>query len=56
MSAKDNLTKYIGVPGGWFGLFLFRDQSALYVLCNSTSNANKMIFKKLTFSLFQAPS
>lgn len=57
MSAEDNLTKYVGVPGGSFGLPPPpQDQSALYN-CNSTGNANKMICKaKLNFSLFQGPS
>lgn len=84
MSAKDNLTQYVGVCGdwfdllfgwgfcfclglvGWFGILgvvlvdfvvVVQDESALYILCSSTSAANTITRKaKLTFSLFQGPS
>lgn len=72
MSAKDNLTKYVGVSGGWFrffvgfwgwgvGLFLLwfffpRPVSFLYAVQFYINCQQHDSKAKLSFSLFQGPS
>lgn len=70
MSAKDNLTKYVGVSGGWFRFFIGyggegvwfcwgffpRPVSFLYAVKFYINCQQNDSKAKLSFSLFQEPS